>query len=145
MTYRLVVYPPGTNRAERRALQLWTSWPVVGAVLSLLAFAIAGEMLQPGLLVAMAALLYAGGIIAGWIASRRIRPLVKKLNVAQYPDNGRIRTLGDLATLSSAVTRLRSMDDRAASGELSGVEYEQEWWLVYSSLDSSTSLRAQKN
>ena len=137
VTYRLSVYPPGTNGAERRALQFWYSWPLVGALLCLVAFATVGQAIGPSVLVPAAIVVYLGGVVTGWALTRRLRPGVIQLNVAQFPDNGDIQTLGDLATLSKAVGRLRSMDERRSAAGVSELDYEQEWWAVYESLDSA--------
>ena len=50
---------------------------------------------------------------------------------------GDIQTLGDLATLSTAVAALRSMDERRLADRLSELDYEREWWAVYRALDST--------
>jgi hypothetical protein len=140
VTYRLSVYPPGTNAAERRTLQFWYSWPSIGALICLLAFAVLGDRIAPLILVSAAGVVYVGGIVAGWALTRRVRPAVIRLNVAQFPDNGDIQTLGDLTTLSTAVHALRSMDERRWDGKLTELGYEREWWSVYELLDAHRSL-----
>jgi len=137
VTYRLSVYPPGTNASERRALQFWYSWPLLGALLCLASFAVLGDWIRPVALVPVAGVVYVGGVVVGWAVTRRLRPGVIRLNVAQFPDNGDIQTLGDLATLSTAVTALRSMDERRLADRLSELDYEREWWAVYRALDST--------
>jgi hypothetical protein len=131
------VYPPGTNAAERRALQFWYSWPLVGALLCLVSFAALGDRIGPAALVPSAIAFYVGGVVVGWALTRRLRPGVIRLNVAQYADHGGIQTLGDLATLSKAVNTLESMDEGRLSDRLSELDYEQEWWSVYETLDSA--------
>ena len=137
LNYRLTVYPPGTNAAERRALQFWYSWPLVGALLSIVTFAWAGGKIRPEVLVPAVAVGYLAGIVAGWMLTRGTRRAVRRLYVAQFPDNGRIATLGDAATLGRAVRALSELDARLSAGEVTMPEYENGWWSVYDSLDPS--------
>jgi hypothetical protein len=137
LNYRLTVYPPGTNAAERRALQFWYSWPLVGALLSIVTFALAGGKIRPEVLIPAVAVGYLAGILVGWVLTRGIRGAVRRLYVAQFPDNGRITTLGDAATLGRAVSTLTELDERLAAGEVTMLEYESGWWSVYDSLEES--------
>ena len=138
LDYRLTVYPPGTNATERRALQFWYSWPLVGALLSFLTFAVAGGKIRPEVLVPAVVVCYFAGILIGWARTREIRRAVRRLYVAQFPDNGELRTLGDAATLGRAVRALTELDTRLAAGEATKLEYESGWWSVYDSLEPST-------
>jgi hypothetical protein len=138
LDYRLTVYPPGTNAAERRALQFWYSWPLVGALLSFLTFAAAGGKVRPEILVPTVAACYVAGILIGWVHTRGIRAGVRRLYVAQFPDDGTLTTLGEAASLSAAVRTLTELDARLSAGELTMPEYESGWWSVYESLEPST-------
>ena len=137
LDYRLTVYPPGTNAAERRALQFWYSWPLVGALLSFLTFAAAGGKIRPEILVPTVAICYLAGILFGWVRTRGIRAGVRRLYVAQFPDNGKLTTLGEAASLGAAVRTLMDLDARLSAGELTRLEYENGWWAVYDSLEPS--------
>jgi hypothetical protein len=137
LDYRLTVYPPGTNAAERRALQFWYSWPLAGALLSFLAFAVGGGKVRPEILVPSVAIGYLAGILIGWVRTRGIRAGVRRLYVARYPDQGELKTLGDAAALGAAVHTLMDLDARLSAGELTMLEYENGWWSVYDSLEPS--------
>ena len=141
LNYRLTVYPPGTNAAERRALQFWYSWPLVGALLSIVTFVVAGGNIRPEVLVPAVALGYLAGIVVGWVRTKGTRGAVRRLYVAQFPDNGRITTLGDAATLGRAVAALTELDARLSAGEASMLEYENGWWSVYDSLEPQATER----
>ena len=136
--YRLTVYPPGTNAAERRSLQFWYSWPLVGALLSIVTVVVAGGEVRPELLIPAVAFGYLAGILVGGVLTRGIRGAVRRLYVAQFPENGRITTLGDVATLGRAVSALTELDERLSAGEVTMLEYENQWWSVYDSLEPST-------
>lgn len=130
-SYRLTVYPPGTNAPERRALQFWYSWPVLGALICLIAFPSIGNRFGPAILIPASTVLYVGGLLLGWARTRRLRPRVVVLSVAQFAEAGGIQTLGDLTTLRAAVNRLDAMDAQRADGHLDELDYEHEWWSVY--------------
>jgi hypothetical protein len=115
---------------------------LLGALLCLVAFAALGDWIGPAVLVPAASAVFAGGIVTGWAVTRRVRPGVIRLTVAQFPDNGDIQTLGDLAAMSRAVAALRSMDERRLADRLSELDYEREWWAVYTSLGTPRSLGA---
>jgi len=134
ITYRLTVYPPGIDSGERRALQFWYSWPLAGAVLAILCFSVLGGLLSPGVLVPAVAVGYAAGVVAGWAATRRVRPRVRRLNVARFPENGSIQTLGDLAVLRRCVDALDHLDAGLTAGRITPLEYEHGWWSVYESV-----------
>ena len=47
--YRLVIYPPGINEAERRRLRVWRGWPMWGALLWIASYSILTGLIEPAL------------------------------------------------------------------------------------------------
>lgn len=135
-SFTLTVYPPGTNAAERRALQFWYSWPLVGALLALVAFAV-GSAVQPVALVALVCAAYLGGIVAGGMVTRQLRARIRRLDVAHFAAGGGIRILGDVDALRRALDELGRLDARLDAGDATPLEYETGWWAVYDSLGAA--------
>ncbi|CAN5249558.1 hypothetical protein BH09ACT6_BH09ACT6_26950 [soil metagenome] len=130
---RLTVYPPGTNAAERRALQFHRSWPTGGAVVALLLI-LALSRWTPLAATAVAASVYAAGIGAGAVATRRLRPQVRRLTIVTVPLGGRVESLGDTRFFAWATDRLRVLDSLHSQGLLTTPEYEAGWAEIYTAL-----------
>jgi hypothetical protein len=133
--YRLTVYPPGTNAAERRALTLARDWPVSGAVCALAAFMVLGDVVRPALLTTAAFVVYTLGIVWTRWRTRKIRPTVHVLDAVQVDDGMRPLARGDLALIQASVTALRTLDDNATRWD--AVDYEARWAQVYRSVGAA--------
>lgn len=135
--YRLRVYPPGTNVAERRALTFQRRWPAGGGIAALFAELIVGTLWAPTALTALIIGAYVVGIIVGAVSTRRVRHLVRTLTVVVTELSGERHRFGDAALYESSVRRLLELDRRMHAGEIVRVQHEAGWAVVYNSLDST--------
>ncbi len=126
---RLVLLPPGTSDAERRALAITRNLPVAGAIGALLLMIPLGSVLTPPAAFALAFALYAALLWRGSRVTRRLREASMRLVVIAVPRAAGVRSYGNVAALRWAVRSLRELDARA--GELSPAEYEAAWGAVY--------------
>ncbi len=136
--YRLTVFPPGTNAAERRALARARDWPVVGAVAALVAIMIFGESLGPAFTTFAALAVYAIGVVWTRLRSRGIRSAVRSVDAVQVYDGVRNVTRGELGRILVAVATLRTLDEDERAGRIDEVGYEARWAAVYHAVDEGS-------
>jgi hypothetical protein len=129
--FRLTVFPPGTNPAERRALARARDWPLIGAIAGLLAIAAFGDEQHPLLVTVVALALYAAGVVVTRSATRALRPRIRTLDAVRVFDGVAMTTRGDLRRLRRAAVALSCLDRDAAAGRIDEVEYEARWAAVY--------------
>jgi hypothetical protein len=129
--YRLTVFPPGTNAAERRALTRARDWPVVGAVCALVAIMGFGQVVGPALLTIGAIVVYALGIVWTRSRTRDIRRSVRTIDAVQVNDGIRNVSRGDLTLILASVAALRTLDENAPGFD--AVDYEARWAEIYRS------------
>lgn len=132
--YRLLVYPPGLNRSERRWLRLWRGWPLWGVLAWLVCMTMLTWSMSRWAAVGVSTvLLLASGAVAAVRAGdarTRVRVLVAT-TMAGYADpdsdaaRDRVQHLADV---------LIGADQRLAGGEISVVDHEFVCWQVYDQL-----------
>jgi hypothetical protein len=127
---RLVVYPPGTNAAERRRLSAWRAWPVLGAFLAILMLVALASLPQ---LVSFfgAVAFYVLGFVATGVWTRRLRPRIRTLTTSVVTVGGGITCYGDVRLLHRIANDFVELDDDVAAGRVSPVEYEARWAELY--------------
>jgi hypothetical protein len=132
--YRLVVFPPGIDRDERRLLRGLRAWPTWGFALWVLALCVCST-LTPWATITLPSLAWLG--IGAYLFARvgAVRAKVRTVSVtrvAGLPDPQGAATYAEMNTL---VIALRSADDLWKAGGLSTAEHEAVWWQVYDRLD----------
>ncbi|RFA21144.1 DUF6611 family protein [Subtercola boreus] len=137
---RLTVFPPGTNRGERRALQFYRTWPVAGAVIGLLTF-LALDSWPPMAATAMVLGVYVAGFVVALRLTTTLRPGLRRLTVMSIPVGGRFETVGDVEYFDHATDRLRTLDTLRERGLLSPLEYEAGWAEIYDAIPEQTLYR----
>jgi hypothetical protein len=132
--YRLTVFPPGIDPAERRLLRAWRAWPTWGAMLWLLAQIILGSVASPAVAFTMstAAYLGIGAVLFGRVAS--VRGQVRRMCVIRIAGFADPRTAALYAELCSLAAALDDADARLQQGVLSAAGHEAAWWQVYDRL-----------
>ena len=133
---RLAVLPPGVTAIQRRALHFRAIWPVVGAVLGVLALVTAGAILSPETLTPLVVGGYLAGFAVGFVTTGDVARRVKRVNVTQFLEAGGLRSVGPLAELERVVSEFEQLDARHASGELDAVGYEHAWGRIYDAIES---------
>jgi hypothetical protein len=133
--YRLVVFPPGIDRVERRLLRGLRAWPTWGVALWLLSLCVCSA-LTPWARFTLPSLAWLG--IGAFLFARAgaLRARIRVLSVtrvAGLPDPQGAATYAEMNTL---VTALRSADHLRDAAGLSTAEHEAVWWQVYERLAS---------
>jgi hypothetical protein len=132
--FRLTVFPPGIDPADRRLLRAWRGWPSWGAVLWLLTQVLLGGSTTPAVAFGLATALYLGigAVLFARVASVRgqVRGLCV-LRIAGYADP---RAAASYAQLCSLAAALDDIDARLHQGALTAVEHEAAWWHLYDQL-----------
>ncbi|KWX25449.1 hypothetical protein AFM11_04110 [Mycolicibacterium wolinskyi] len=135
--YRLVVYPPGLSRSERRWLRLARGWPVWGFMVWLLCqIVLTGTMTSWAVFGASTAAATGAGVVAFAMAGEartRVRSMLVTTMLG-YPDATAEANRDRLAELAAV---LLEADDRLAHGDIGVVEHELIWWQVYDRLADS--------
>ncbi|MBK4346119.1 DUF6611 family protein [Lacisediminihabitans changchengi] len=134
--YRLRVYPPGTNAAERRALTFHRRWPVCGGIAALFAELILGTLWVPSVVTVIILSLYFSGIAVGLAGTRGLRQQVRSITVVVTELSGERHRFGDVALYEASVRHLLELDRRMSAGEIVHVQHEAGWAVVYNSLES---------
>ena len=129
--YRLVVFPPGIDTAERHLLRLWRAWPTWGALLWLTSQIVLDAVMGPGAAMAVSTIVYlgSGAILFGRVNELRSRVrTLSVVRIAGYTDH---RTAAMYAELKSLVAALCYAEDQRDRGQSSPIMYEAVRWQVY--------------
>ena len=132
--YRLTVFPPGIDSAERRLLRAWRAWPTWGAVLWLLIQLALGSVASPATAFILSTTVYLGigAVLFGRVASVRAQVRgVCVVRMAGFPDPQGAALYAELRSLAAA---LDDADTRLQQGGLSAAGHEAAWWQVYDRL-----------
>ncbi|WP_369816494.1 DUF6611 family protein [Agromyces sp. Root81] len=126
--YRLRVFPPQIDAADRRLLWFDDWAPLLGAVGGVLLFAAGAWFLDPAWLLAF----LPAGIGLTTLAARRlsadVRASVRSIEVCCAPGSG---MYGDGAALVQRFEELTEMDRMLRSRQIDEAEYRRRWLAVY--------------
>ncbi|MGV0744919.1 DUF6611 family protein [Mycolicibacterium sp. XJ870] len=142
--YRLVVYPPGLSRSERRWVRLARGWPVWGILLWLLCEIWLSGSMAPWAAFGVSTAVSAGAGIAAAAMAGEARGRVRSLVVTTMAGYDDPETRASRDRLDELAAALLEADDRLARQEISVVDHELSWWRVYNLLrdDAESSHRA---
>lgn len=132
--YRLVVFPPGISRDERRLLRIWRLWPKWGAALFLATQVWLVNATSTGwaMAISTAVWLASGAISSALSGDTRTR--VRTLTAIAMNGWHDKAAADRLATMQTLITALQDADDQRARGSLSEPEHEAVCWDVYNQL-----------
>ncbi|MFF1632804.1 DUF6611 family protein [Leifsonia sp. NPDC058248] len=133
---RVTVYPPGTSRAERRALHFAHTWPIAGAIAGLLVIVMMAGSWSPVPGLAAVLVLYLGGFWVGARLTHNLRSRIRTITVATMYVGGDLKEFGNAYLLRATTARLDDLEARRRAGLIDPVDYEAEWGDVYDSLPS---------
>jgi hypothetical protein len=136
--YRLVVYPPGVNDAERRRVRVARGSPMWGGAAWVLSEIVTTQFTGPwtALAISTAAVLAAAYIAVSMAGEtrRRVHTMCAAVMVG-LPDPAAIATAGKLKALAGC---LIEADSALRDGRLSPAEHEVIWWRVYDEIGRVT-------
>jgi hypothetical protein len=135
--YRLIIYPPGSNAADRRLARLWRGWPLTGAVLGLLAIMLLGNMAaSPDRVLGYPVAAYVGIGALVFLRAGPARLQVRSLSILLMPNRADARERCKYIEWQNLVRMLTRADQMLKTGAISPVEHEATWWEAYERLEA---------
>ncbi|ORI26586.1 hypothetical protein BJI47_02430 [Rhodococcus sp. 1168] len=134
--HRLVVFPPGTNLAERRRLRLWRGWPLWGAMLWIVSEVVLSNQLAPIPAVAASTTVY---LLSGYFAfvmagtTRTHVRIEVAITMTDLPD---LDSLARREDIGRHAKLLVEADNRFATQHITAAEHELIWSEVYRQLSA---------
>ena len=132
---RLVVFPPGTSAAERRALVLRRRWPTAGGIVALLAALVAAPVSSTAALAAMLTV-YVSGCIVGVVSTRRIWRSRSELRCSSVRFAETWETYGEPLAVEESLAALLALERARDAGRIDEVGFELGWGRVYEAADA---------
>ena len=134
--YRLVVYPPGCNDADRRRVRVARGCPMWGAAAWILADVALAPFTAPWTALAISTAAVVGaGVVAMMMAGeprRQVRTMYASSMVG-FDDPVSAAAVKKIKVLAG---RLVDADDALRTARLSPAEHEMLWWRVYDEIGS---------
>jgi hypothetical protein len=129
--YRLLVYPPGISRTERRRVRVARSWPLWSVATWSVAQIYLGGVLDPWIAIALSIgfALGVGAIVAAVAGYQRKQ--VRTMTAAVMVGRPDLSATAERDTIQRLGVRLIRADKALADGTLNAVEHESVWWGVY--------------
>ena len=134
-SYRVVVYPPGTNSSERRRLTSRRNWPVTGAVLSMIVLLAASSQIEELLAIMLAITVYIGGFIVWGRLCRGVWPRCRTVEASFMVGFEGTVSAGDPALLASTMRRFHELGMANCAGTITPAQFESRWSTLYDALD----------
>jgi hypothetical protein len=132
--YRLVVFPPGISKTERRWLRLWRAWPIWGALLWLASEIWLAQVLTPfEAISASTVVAVAAGAITALLAGDP-RGQVRTLHLSMIAGFTDPMLTVRYTVLEMLVRVLTAADALHDLGRLATVDHEAVWWYAYDEL-----------
>jgi hypothetical protein len=133
-SYRLVVFPPGISRTERRYLRMWWGWPTWGALLWLALVVGTAAVLSAWAALAISTTAYLGaGALVRALAGRR-RSQVRTFRAVRVRGHVDDPCAANYMLLEAIACLLAQADGARDQGRLSAIDHELVWWHVYDCL-----------
>lgn len=129
--YRLVVYPPGITRTERRRVRAARGWPLWGPAVWLVAQIYLSNVFNPWTALALSITL---ALALGFIAAAMAGPLrgqVRTMSAAVMVGQPELGSTAQRDQIQRLGIRMIRADTSLADGGLTAAEYEATWWCVY--------------
>jgi hypothetical protein len=128
---RLVLFPPGVTKVERRLLRLWQALPTWGAVLWLMMVICLCQSHTPWMALGIATAGYLAVAAVTFDRLRMLRTQVRTLSVetiAGYSDSDSAAIHAELMKLAAI---LCTADALLGQGRISSTDHEFIWWQMY--------------
>jgi hypothetical protein len=129
--YRLVLFPPGMTKVERRLLRLWRTLPTWGSVLWVMSVICLSQMYPPWTALGIAT---AGYVCVGAVLFHRLGELrnqVRTLSVVLIAGHSDPEAAATHAELKRLAGLLCSADELLGQGRISAADHEAIWWKTY--------------
>jgi hypothetical protein len=130
--YRLVIFPPGISRSDRRLLRLWRGWPLGGGMLALLAAMLLGDSTSSLLIVAA---IYLGVVATLFALTTHVRARVRSQTLMLFTAELEPSERQRYAEWERRVDILTRADQMLSTGAITPCQHELLWWQAYESLE----------
>jgi len=137
--YRLEIFPPGTNYAERRQLIRFRQWRLWGAFAALTGAFLVGSIGSGWQVPLYIAATYIAGLMLGLQMTQRLRKAIHTVSAATIRVGGSPYVEGDLNLLENCVNEFERLDRERAENRVDPVEYESVWTNLYARLETRRS------
>jgi hypothetical protein len=127
---RLVVYPPGTSSAERRAIVFRRRWPTVGGLLALVPALVLAPAPAVAAIGAMVAVYVAGFLVAA-VATRRVWRECHVIRCSTVAVGEQYEAYGDERLVTASLASLLALERARDEGRIDEVGFELGWSRVY--------------
>lgn len=131
---RLIVYPPGINKGDRRWLRVWRGWTIWGGLLWFVSQVYLTPLVGPWQALALSAGLSGVAGLAAFVLAGETRSRVRTLDAYVLAGVGDPELLLGQRRLRMLATMLVTAHAQHCRGELSAVDYERIWWQVYDAM-----------
>jgi hypothetical protein len=132
--HRLVMFPPGISRDERRILRAWRTWPMWGTSLFLFAQILLTNMTTPAWALALSTGLWLCIGAAVFALTGTTRARVRTVNALAVDGAHHEADADRVALIRGLAAVLLAADDRRAEGTLAEHEHEAICWQIYEQL-----------
>jgi Family of unknown function (DUF6611) len=131
---RLIVYPPGLTKRERRWLRMWRGWAIWGGLLWFVSQVnlIQVVNLWHALAISTGLCLVSG--LTAFVMTGETRSRVRTFDAYVVAGAGDPVQLSGQRKLRLLATTLTTAHAQHLRGELSAVDYERVWWQVYDAM-----------
>lgn len=131
---RLVVYPPGIDRLERRWLRAWRGWPLWGGAGWFVLLVVLRQVTGPwtAMAISCAVPVLAGATAFVMAGDNRWR--VRTLNSSTFAAAGDAEIAREQRLYRLLATTLVAAHGHHLRGELTTAQYERIWWQAYDAL-----------
>jgi hypothetical protein len=129
--YRLILFPPGVTKIERRLLRLWRVLPTWVAVLWLISVICLSQTHTPWVALGVATTSY---LLVGAVTFDRLgalRTQVRTLSVVLIAGESDRNAAATYAELKKLAAIMCTADALLGQGRISVTEHESIWWQVY--------------
>ncbi|MGH3643439.1 MAG: DUF6611 family protein [Mycobacterium sp.] len=129
--YRLILFPPGVTKIERRLLRLWRVLPTWVAALWLSSVICLSQTHTPWVALGVATTIY---LLVGAVTFDRLgalRTQVRTLSVALIAGESDRYAAATYAELKKLAAIMCTADALLGQGRISATEHESIWWQVY--------------
>ena len=129
--YRLVVYPPGISRTERRRLRVARGWPLWGVAAWIIAEVYLANALNPWIALALSIGVAIGLSVIALALAGPLRTQVRTMTAAVMVGRPDLGSTAERDMIQRLGVQLIRADEGLANGALSAAEHESIWWSVY--------------
>jgi Family of unknown function (DUF6611) len=131
---RLIVYPPGITKRDRRWLRAWRGWPLWGGFLWFLVQVCLQQVMSPWPATMISCIACAAVGLAAYVMAGDTRRQVRTFNGCVFTAAASPDLVESQRAFRLLTTTLVTAHAQHRRGELSTVDYERIWWNVYDAM-----------